>query len=147
MSYEWCLTDAYDANNPIHVKSKKQIEEGDGLPDLVHTSECDKALKRVGFEIVECYDKAGDDIPGGEPWYVILTPSFIHFFRFQFTAIGTFLVDIFMTIMELIRLAPSGSGKVREMLRQGQLGLVTGGELGTFTPMYFVFGQKPLSSD
>ena len=41
-------------------------------------------------------------------------------------------------------LAPAGSGKVREMLRQAQLGLVVGGEQGTFTPMYLVLARKPL---
>ena len=46
----------------------------------------------------------------------------------------------------MIGLAPKGSGKVREMLRQGQVGLVAGGEMGTFTPMYLVLGRKPLSA-
>ena len=33
--YEWCLTDAYDGSER-HKKLKKDIEVGDGLPDLVH---------------------------------------------------------------------------------------------------------------
>lgn len=143
VSYEWCLTDAYDAKNAVHVRSKKQIEEGDGLPDLVHTSECDKALNDVGFDIIEARDAALDPHPGGDDWFTILTPSLLSFFRIQFTWIGTFVVNLVLTLMEMIRLAPAGSGKVREMLRQGQLGLVTGGQLGTFTPMYFVFAKKP----
>jgi len=48
--------------------------------------------------------------------------------------------------MELIGLAPKGSQQVREMLRQAQIGLVAGGEMGTFTPMYMVFARKPLDS-
>jgi len=71
-----------------------------------------------------------------------------------------------MTCLEALRLAPAGSGKarpspprrhaprlagtlltppgpqVREMLRQGQLGLVMGGEMGTFTPMYYIHAKK-----
>jgi hypothetical protein len=47
--------------------------------------------------------------------------------------------------MEWCFIAPNGSGKVREMLRQGQLGLVSGGEMGTFTPMYLVYARKPLA--
>ena len=46
--------------------------------------------------------------------------------------------------MEMVGIAPKGSQAVREMLRQGQLGLVAGGEMGTFTPMYLVFARKPL---
>ena len=45
---------------------------------------------------------------------------------------GTFLMNRVLNAMEMVGIAPKGSGKVREMLRQGQLGLVTG---GTFTPV------------
>jgi sterol 24-C-methyltransferase len=145
ISYEWCLTDAHDPKNKAHMLSKKQIEEGDGLPDLTHTSECDKALKRVGFELLEGRDAAVGTNPNGEPWYVILTPSYFSLFRIQFTWIGTFIMNIVLTLMEWCFIAPKGSGKVREMLRQGQLGLVSGGEMGTFTPMYLVYARKPLA--
>ena len=30
-------TDKHDPNNKAHLYSKKLIEEGDGLPDLLHT--------------------------------------------------------------------------------------------------------------
>ena len=53
-------------------------------------------------------------------------------------------LNLFLNFLELIRLAPKGSGKVREMLRQAQLGLVVGGQTGLFTPMYFVCARKPL---
>ena len=85
-----------------------------------------------------------DANPGGEAWYTILTPSYLSFFRIQFTWWGTFLLNLFLNFLELIRLAPKGSGKVREMLRQAQLGLVVGGQTGLFTPMYFVCARKPL---
>jgi len=122
--------------------SKKLIEEGDGLPDMMSTTHCDDSLVKVGFQVVETRDAALDPNPGGEAWYVILTPSFFNLFRLQFTAIGTFFINVFMTCLEALRLAPAGSGKVREMLRQGQLGLVMGGEMGTFTPMYYIHAKK-----
>eukprot|EP00324_Dicrateria_rotunda_P007505 CAMPEP_0206177964 /NCGR_PEP_ID=MMETSP1474-20131121/62791_1 /ASSEMBLY_ACC=CAM_ASM_001110 /TAXON_ID=97495 /ORGANISM="Imantonia sp., Strain RCC918" /LENGTH=352 /DNA_ID=CAMNT_0053590103 /DNA_START=30 /DNA_END=1088 /DNA_ORIENTATION=- len=144
ISYEWCLTDKYDANNPAHVKAKKQIEEGDGLPDMTDCLECDKALVEVGFNMVESRDTALDPNPHGEEWWVILAPSYFNFFRLQFTPLGTYLMNKVLNFMELIRLAPKGSGEVREMLRQAQLGLVAGGRDGYFTPMYMVLAQKPL---
>ena len=52
------LAPRYDANNPAHVKAKKQIEEGDGLPDMTDCLECDKALVEVGFNMVESRDTA-----------------------------------------------------------------------------------------
>lgn len=143
-SYEWCLTKAHDPSNPKHIKSKRLIEEGDGLPDMMPTSHCDEALTKVGFEIIETRDAAVDNNPGGEAWYTILTPSFspLQPFRMQFTWIGTFLINLFLNFIELIGLAPKGSGKVREMLRQAQVGLVMGGQMQTFTPMYYVHAKK-----
>ena len=82
--------------------------------------------------------------PNGESWYTILTPSYFSLFRLQFTAWGTFLMNRVLNGMEMIGLAPKGSQKVREMLRQGQLGLVAGGQMGTFTPMYLVLARKLL---
>lgn len=143
VSYEWCLTGKHDPTNKAHLYSKKLIEEGDGLPDMIHTKVCDDALTEIGMKIVESRDCALDANPGGEPWYVILTPSYFSFFRLQFTTIGYFLMNIVLTLMEWIRLAPKGSGKVREMLRRGQEGLTLGGEAGTFTPMYLVHARKP----
>ena len=51
-----------------------------------------------------------------------------------------------LNAMEMIGLAPKGSQKVREMLRAAQVGLVAGGEMGTFTPMYLIFARKPLKA-
>ena len=47
ISYEWCLTDKYDASNAAHRLAKKKIEEGDGLPDMCHTSQVDKAIRKA----------------------------------------------------------------------------------------------------
>jgi len=144
ISYEWCLTDSHNPADGEHLLAKKRIEEGDGLPDICYTKDCDKALKKVGFELIESRDAATAPNPGGEAWYKILTPSYFSLFRIQFTPIGTFLMNRVLNAMEMVGIAPKGSGKVREMLRQGQLGLVTGGQCGTFTPMYLVIAQKPL---
>lgn len=62
--YEWCLTDKYDAENPEHVSIKKQIEEGDGLPDIASTHHCLTALKKAGFEILEERDLVNDEYGG-----------------------------------------------------------------------------------
>ena len=74
--YEWCLTDKYDGS-AFQKKIKKDIEVGDGLPDLVHTSVCTQALRDAGFEIVETRDCALDGHlgKGGEPWYGTTTTT------------------------------------------------------------------------
>jgi sterol 24-C-methyltransferase len=98
----------------------------------------------VGFQIIETRDAALDNNPGGDAWYTILTPSLSPFqpFRLQFTWLGTFLINLLLNFIEMIGLAPKGSGKVREMLRQAQIGLVMGGQMQTFTPMYYVHAKK-----
>ena len=47
ISYEWCLTDSHNPADGEHLLAKKRIEEGDGLPDICYTKDCDKALKKV----------------------------------------------------------------------------------------------------
>lgn len=47
-------------SNAKHRVLKKQIEEGDGLPDICHTSEVNKALKDCGFEVVSYRDMTLD---------------------------------------------------------------------------------------
>jgi len=147
--YEWCLTDKYDANNAVHAKVKKDIEVGDGLPDIAHTSECTAALKKVGFEILETRDVALDKglhIEDGLPWYWPLTPSWnpTQWPRFQFNPIMFRLMPIILSACEMIRLVPKGTAKTQVMLQAGGIGCSKGGEEGIFTPMWLMVGKKPM---
>merc|ERR1712029_62285 len=56
--YEWCMTDKYDSTNEKHLQLKKDIEEGNGLPDIVNTKVCLQALKDAGFEVLQECDLA-----------------------------------------------------------------------------------------
>jgi len=143
-SYEWCLTDLYDPNDPEHKEIKKQIEVGDGLPDLIGTSLVDAALKEVGFTIIETHDIIVDTPPEDIPWYDPLNFSWWPPKNFQFTTIGTLLTHGMLKFFEIVRLAPPGTLKVSEMLETGAVGLVRGGKKGLFTPSYFILAQKPL---
>lgn len=142
--YEWCLTDKYDANNAEHRLIKKQIEEGDGLPDMARTHDVVKALESCGFEVLEHKDKALDKC--ARPWYLPLTPSYNVFSqRFQFTPIGMWLTTNALVVLEFLRLAPAGTSKVQTMLQQGGMGCANGGVTGTFTPMFLMVARKPLN--
>jgi len=145
--YEWCLTDKYNKNNEEHKLIKKQIEVGDGLPDMATTWEVNKALIDSGFEIIECRDLAADITDEDEPWYIPLTPSYnVLSQRFQFTKIGMFLTAHLLSALEFLRLVPKGTNKVQRMLQQGALGCGGGGVTGTFTPMYLCVARKPLDT-
>ena len=164
--YEWCLTDKYDAENPEHVRIKKQIEEGDGLPDIATTHHCLKSLKEAGFEILEERDLVLDEYGGwqdpktgeyslskearkhyrgGKPWMLPLMPSWNPFTqRFQFNWFGLRLTTYSLKILEFLRLAPAGTSRTQMLLQSGGMGLARGGELGIFTPMYLMVGRVPL---
>lgn len=143
--YEWCLTDKYDPSNEKHRVIKKQIEEGDGLPDMITPTQVDSALKAAGFDILEARDAALDPNPGGIPWFQPLTPSWnVLTQRFQFTWLGMRITKAALWVMELVKLAPAGTSKVQGMLQQGGMGCAQGGLTGVFTPMYLAVCRKPL---
>lgn len=164
--YEWCLTDRYDPEDEEHVLIKKQIEEGDGLPDIASTHHCLTALKKAGFEILEERDCVNDEYGGwqdpvtgeykcdrqgrrynrgGKPWMLPLMPSWNPFTqRFQFNWFGLRLTKYSLKVMEFLRLAPAGTSRTQILLQSGGMGLARGGELGIFTPMYLMVGRVPL---
>mmetsp|Transcript_37285 Transcript_37285/g.54899 ORF Transcript_37285/g.54899 Transcript_37285/m.54899 type:complete len:420 (+) Transcript_37285:70-1329(+) len=154
--YEWCMTDGYDSTNADHNRIKKQIEEGDGLPDICHTSVCLQALKDAGFDLVEERDMANDDmdigttigggVSKGKPWYLPLCPSWNPFTqRFQFNWIGLILTKYILKVMEFVYIAPRGTSKTQIMLQKGGIGLADGGKAEIFTPMYLMVGRVPLN--
>lgn len=143
--YEWCLTDKYDPNNEEHRKIKKDIEVGDGLPDLVHTSVCTDALKSVGFQVLESRDAmAAGHMDGGEAWHVPLTPSWnpLSWPRFQFNPVMFKLMPLILQALETIKALPAGTAETQVMLQAGGVGCARGGETGAFTPGWLMVGRK-----
>jgi len=144
--YEWCMTDKYIPGDPEHERIKKLIEEGDGLPDICHTSVCSKAMLAAGFELLEERDMADDDVGvGGKPWMLPLLPSWNPLSqRFQFNWLGFCLTNGLIRTLEFLWLAPKGTFKTQQMLQMGGFGLGDGGKLKIFTPMYLMVGRVPL---
>jgi len=147
--YEWCMTEAYEEGREEHRVMKKQIEEGDGLPDICGTKVCLEAMREAGFEILEERDMAEDEVgegEGGKAWMLPLLPSWdILTQRFQFNWLGTFLMKNILWVMEMVRLAPKGTSKTQIMLQKGGVGLGNGGKAKIFTPMYLMVGRVPLN--
>jgi sterol 24-C-methyltransferase len=144
-TYEWCLTDKYDKTNEVHRKIKKDIEVGDGLPDMVHTSVCTKALEDVGFEVLEARDEALVSMHGRRPWYFPLLTSWSPFHQpgFQFNPFMRKALPAVLGVFEKIGLVPAGTGETQVMLQAGGLGCQQGGVTGVFTPMWLMVAQKP----
>jgi sterol 24-C-methyltransferase len=144
--YEWVTTDKYDANNEHHRRIKRDIEVGDGLPDLTHWPIVNEAVKKAGFELHEARDVMQDGhLEGGEPWYMPLVPSWnpTKWPRFQFNPIMFHAMPKILGFFELIRLVPKGTVKTQVMLQAGGVGCAQGGQTGAFTPAWLMVGRKP----
>ena len=143
--YEWCLTEDFDPANAEHLRIKKDIETGDGLPDLALTSEVCDALRMAGFELLEARDLAPESHPE-TPWYRALQgrdPSLASIPR---TPIGRALTNLALRFGERLRVVPEGTTAVSTLLNEGADALVKGGKSGIFTPMFFFLARKPRPS-
>jgi sterol 24-C-methyltransferase len=145
--YEWCMTDAYDPQNQEHLRLKKDIELGNGLPDIISTKECLQAMKDAGFEILHEHDVAqvGVSNKDTQPWETPLMPSWNPLSqRFQFNCVGGPLTNAAIRLLELVRIAPAGTVQTQKVLQAGGFALRDAGQAGIFTTMYLMVGQKPL---
>ena len=149
--YEWCLTDKFDPTNKNHLKIKKEIEEGDGLPDLYSTAASLEAMKKAGFEILHEEDLAEAEFGearGGKRWNLPLLPSWNPFTqRFQLNWLGLYITTYSLKILEFCFLAPKGTSETQQMLQKGGSGLGAGGETKIFTPIYLMVGRVPMNKD
>jgi sterol 24-C-methyltransferase len=142
-SYEWCLTDKYEPENPKHRQIKKGIEEGDGLPDIATTAEVVRALNEAGFEVVYEEDRATVENASDYSWYYSLEPRW-HPANFQHTPLGRNVLSRALKAFESIGVVPKGTVQVQQFLQTAAISLVDGGVLGVFTPSFFTIAQKPI---
>ncbi len=140
--YEWCLTDRYDGTRSDHRRIKKEIEEGDGLPDLTHTSAVDQSLRDSGFDLVEVCDLATAGSPE-RPWYYALTGGDISIASIPRTPIGRVITNKATAVLERFSVLPEGTAEVSRVLGKAGDALVEGGETEIFTPMYYFLARKP----
>jgi sterol 24-C-methyltransferase len=139
--YEWCLTDRYDATNERHRTIKKDIEVGDGLPDIWGTDAVVGGLLEAGFELVEARDLAvssGSEIP----WYEPIAGGW-SLTGVRRTPVGRWLTHRMVQVLEWTRMAPKGTTEVSDFLNVAADALVLGGQTGIFTPMFFFHVKKP----
>jgi len=141
--YDWIVTDKYDPNNAQHVRVKKGIELGNGLPDLKTPEVVLDALKDAGMEVIESYDVAPHDPTFDIPWYDSLEAKW-SIQGFSHTKLGFWLTNKLIWTLETARLAPKGTLDVHNMLIKVADELVQGGSQGIFSPMFFYLCRKPL---
>lgn len=140
--YEWCLTDRYDARNAEHVKIKRDIEEGNGLPDIWSIDGTRACFEQAGFRVLDVEDRA---LTGDRevPWYHSLTGKELSNTGIRRSPVGKVLVKALTRTLEATRVAPKGTAQITDVLNVGADALVRSGELGVFTPMAFFLAEKP----
>ncbi|ORY88396.1 delta-sterol C-methyltransferase [Leucosporidium creatinivorum] len=146
--YEWCMTDCWDAKNSEHVRVQKQVELGNGIPEMRTISACRTALQNVGFEILHEEDLA--DRPDDIKWYYPLEGDLRKcqtlwdvITCWRMTRVGKFCTQNTVWGLEKIGLVPKGTYDVGEALKTAAVGLVEGGQKKLFTPMMLFVCKKP----
>ncbi len=143
--YEWCLTENFDPQNAEHLRIKKDIETGDGLPDIAVTSVVCTAFRMAGFELLEARDLAPESHPE-MPWYRALQGRDLSLTSIPRTPIGRSLTNLALRAGERLRVFPEGTTMVSTLLNRAADALIEGGKSGIFTPMFFFLARKPRHS-
>lgn len=141
-AYEYCLTDRFDPRNPEHLRLKAALELGGGLPDIAYPHDVDRALREAGFELMEAADLAVED-PAGIPWYEPLCGSGRSLANFRSSRYGRVMTHCLVWTLERLRIVPRGTLRVSGLLNMAAAAFARAGQLGIFTPMYFVVAGKP----
>ncbi len=139
--YEWCLTSRFDPTNATHAKIKRDIEEGNGLPDIWTIDATRACFEEAGFRLCDVDDRAyaGDR---ELPWYHSLTGKELSNTGVRRSPLGKLAVKALTRTLEAAKVAPKGTAEISDFLNVGADALVLGGELAVFTPMAFFLAEK-----
>ena len=140
--YEFCLTDRFNAEDPLHLKIKVDIELGGGLLEIDDRQTIDGALRSVGFEVLETRDLSAQTGPS-IPWYQPLIGTGLSVAAFRSSRIGRWVTHNSLRVLEVLHIAPQGTVRVSETLNLCAIAMAEAGRLGIFTPMYFIHARKP----
>ncbi|KXH64055.1 hypothetical protein CSAL01_10058 [Colletotrichum salicis] len=151
--YEWVMTEKYNNEDLRLRKIRIDIEQGDGIANMVKASEAVRAFQAAGFDMIQNEDMAKR--PDPSPWYWPLDAgSWRHaqtvgdlLYTFRMTGLGRAFTHGFLGLMETLRLAPPGMMKMSDSLCVAADALVLGGKEKIFTPMYLMVGRKPAKEE
>lgn len=145
--YEWLMTEEFDNDKLDHRRIRLDIEQGDGIAQMVKISDGLAAIETAGFELEQHHDLASDDAP--IPWYWRLDSN-IKYAQTLWDALtvlrmnkwGRIVAHNFFGVLEAVRIIPAGTRKTAESLGKAADALVEGGRKKLFTPMYLMVGRK-----
>ncbi len=145
------MTEAFDNDDLDHRRIRLDIEQGDGIAQMVKVSEGLAAMRDAGLELEHHEDLAESSEDGSvAPWYWPLGSDIRHAQTLWDAATvlrmnrwGRVVAHSIFWAMEMVRIAPAGTKKTAESLGRAADALVEGGKKKLFTPMYLMVGRKP----
>ncbi|KAJ1657945.1 Delta(24)-sterol C-methyltransferase [Dispira simplex] len=143
--YEWVTTDLFDPNDVEQCRIIREVEKGDGIPKLFPYTTCLEALRNVNFQVTYHEDLAQSKVANDIPWYDELEGGsmFNSLTGFARSPVGRVITNNMLSLLETVGILPKGALEVQNVLLTAMLGLVAGGKMGIFTPMYCVISKKP----
>lgn len=139
---EWCLTERFDADDPVHRDIRDRVELTNAVPNLLTTSQQVDAMKEAGFEVLSAKDQALESDPGW-PWYRSLEGRDISLASLARIPVGRRLTANVTSLLERLRIAPAGTGEAAGILNVAADSLVEAGLAGIFTPSFLIHARKP----
>lgn len=145
--YEWIITDKYDHTNETHRRVRHGIELGNSLPTLETGKQVVAAMEASGFVVEDSFDVI-ERFEYGQAknitWYNPLEANYFNINGLKATPIGRAVTSNLCSVLELLHLAPVGARKTANILEEAAVNLVLGGQMGIFSPAFFVKGRKPV---
>ena len=139
--YDWCLTDRFQPGHPEHERIRRVIDEAWGVR-LLSFAAFDEALRTAGFELLDTRDACEEGSPE-TPWFRPFTRHEGGLRGLGTSPTGGRVIRAAVSVLEALRIAPSGSRGLYALLSDGVDVLVRGGELGIMTPHYYCLARKP----
>jgi len=144
--YDWCLTEDFDPQDTAHLRIKRDIMRGNGLPDIARMSDVRMSLHMAGFGLLDTRDLAPSSDPE-TPWYRALQGRDLSLRGIPRIPVGRALLNLALMAGEKLRVVPAGTRAVSTLLMRAADALVEGGEIGIFTPLFYFLARKPREGD
>jgi len=140
---EMCMTETFDPDNRSHQAVKDKLMLGIALADIATFSEVNRALKSVGFQVIEAKDRNIKDGPS-TPWYQPMEGQGGTLRNaFRRTPLGRRAMITSLRLAETFRVFPKGSAAVVRFMDRTAEAYVAGGKTGIFSPLYCFLARKP----
>ena len=143
---EMCMTEKFDSDDSRHQAIKQDLMQGIALKDIATTTEVNRTLQAVGFQVVEGMDLAVVEDGPATPWYQPIDNRRRTVGNALYRIpLGRMVFIAASRLAETMGLFPKGSAEVIRLLHGTANAYVAGGKAGIFTPLYCFLARKPFT--